>query len=1194
MTSLVRALRLCAFLFAVALSCAGQLPTITTEALANATTGGAYSASLSVSGGTPPYSNWTVGAGSLPPGLSLDPVAGSISGTPSASGTFNFWITVQDSAGGISPAKSLAITTSVPVIATTASVLSIVVGTAYSYTLAVSGGTPPYNNWTVASGSLPQGLFLNPVTGVISGTPITVGIYNFTLTVQDATGVTSAPQPLTIVTGVAIITNSLPKGTLTAPYNVQLIGAGGTQPYVSWLVSSGVLPPGLTLTAGTGLLSGTPITSGSYSFSVTVTDSAATTSIAQPFTIVIAPTPVITTGALLPGLPGVPYSATLFASGGTLPLTWAITGTLPTGLSFSPGTGVISGTPQSPAGSTFNFSVQVTDAVGVMSPGQPLSIAISQAGLTLSPTSLSFSAMPGDTVAPPVQSVSIFSLSATVTFTATPTTASGGNWLSVAGGGKTPGSILVSVNTGGLSPGTTYHGTITVSGQNIAASTIPVTFTMGTGGASQLSVTPPSLPLSYVQGNPAEERYLVVSNAGGGTIHFNASATTDSCGSWLNLLTTSGSATAGSPGVIALLVNSAGLSDRSCVGSITVSDSATGQSQTVSVTMTVSAQTQSLLLSQAGMNFQTRVAASPLSQTFSVANSGVGSVNWTATPQTLSGGNWLSVSPATGTSTSGVLPIPVTVSVNSQGLPPGQYYGSVQVASNTVGNSPQAVSIMLTIANAAPGPPPLTPSGVILTGQPTGVSDIQTVTLVNPWSTPLAYNSTVVTDNRVNWLTQTPASGTIAPSATSAATSGITLQASLKGLTPGLQHGVLRVAFTDGTVHSVDIYLIVPASAISAAIAAPAVRTSPAVVEPAFLAESCPGGSGIALVFRSPEPAFQVTAQVPVPVQVTARDCSTGKAIRQPGGASVQILTAAPNGPLTSLPVTLWDDGTGIWTGTWTPIAASPQLNLIARVDQYQGAIASVLSAQSILVGTVNPAPDGAPGVVTNIFNGASYQHPGSVTPGAWVSLFGVGMGDAVASAAQTPFPNSLGGTQVLLQGQALPLYFVNSTQINALIPSGVNPNERQQLVVVRDGTQSASVDVRVANLQPGIFTVNQQGTGQGAITVGNNAQLAAPARPAKRGEYVTIYCTGLGPVTNAPRDGSPAPTSPLATTSLAPVVTIGGVAVPAVFSGLTPMQVGLYQVNVQVPQNAPAGDTVPVVLTIGNAASNTATIAVQ
>jgi uncharacterized protein (TIGR03437 family) len=95
-------------------------------------------------------------------------------------------------------------------------------------------------------------------------------------------------------------------------------------------------------------------------------------------------------------------------------------------------------------------------------------------------------------------------------------------------------------------------------------------------------------------------------------------------------------------------------------------------------------------------------------------------------------------------------------------------------------------------------------------------------------------------------------------------------------------------------------------------------------------------------------------------------------------------------------------------------------------------------------------------------------------------------------------------------------------------------------------------------------------------------------------GEFISIYCTGLGTVSNQPATGAAAQASPLSVTTTIPTVTIGGVAAQVSFSGLTPGAVGLYQVNVQVPMGAPAGDTVPVILSIGGAASNAATIAVQ
>ena len=94
-------------------------------------------------------------------------------------------------------------------------------------------------------------------------------------------------------------------------------------------------------------------------------------------------------------------------------------------------------------------------------------------------------------------------------------------------------------------------------------------------------------------------------------------------------------------------------------------------------------------------------------------------------------------------------------------------------------------------------------------------------------------------------------------------------------------------------------------------------------------------------------------------------------------------------------------------------------------------------------------------------------------------------------------------------------------------------------------------------------------------------------------GEYISIYCTGLGDVTSRPSLGSPSSTTVLATTLASPTVMIGGVPADVSFSGLAPAFVGLYQVNVQVPATAPTGPAIPIVLSIGGAASNTATVAV-
>jgi uncharacterized protein (TIGR03437 family) len=140
---------------------------------------------------------------------------------------------------------------------------------------------------------------------------------------------------------------------------------------------------------------------------------------------------------------------------------------------------------------------------------------------------------------------------------------------------------------------------------------------------------------------------------------------------------------------------------------------------------------------------------------------------------------------------------------------------------------------------------------------------------------------------------------------------------------------------------------------------------------------------------------------------------------------------------------------------------------------------------------------------------------------------------------------------------------------------------------------------VPIGAFSPGIFTIPPGGTGQGAIKIANSATYAAPegsvpgslARPAKIGEFISIFCTGLGAVTATPATGVPSP-SPSPTTVDTPEVMIGGVAATVSFSGLAPGFVGLYQVNVQVP-NVAGGDAVPLLLSIGGVNANAVTVAI-
>src|SRR5664280_2673123 len=364
------ALILCVFLTA----CGGRskpvvplAPVISVSSLPPGVVGAPYSATLGVvrGTGTPPFT-WSITSGNLPPGLSLNSSTGAITGTPTMIGNSSFTVQVTD-AKSLTASEMLSINVRGAVLITPASLPGGQVSIPYSATLTATGGVLPYS-WSVASGTLPPGLTLttNPdSTATISGTPTTIGTSTFTIQVADAesppaTG-TSAPLSIVIEGFVTITTASLPNGTVAIFYDSQLMATGGTTPY-TWSLTSGALPPGLSLTAATGVISGTPTTTGSYPITVQVTDSERTPVTATAaFTIMIDPTPTlqVTTSSLLPGTQGVYYTSPLAATGGVPPYSWSLTtGSLPAGLTLS-GTGVIAGTPI--ASGSFPITVQATD-----------------------------------------------------------------------------------------------------------------------------------------------------------------------------------------------------------------------------------------------------------------------------------------------------------------------------------------------------------------------------------------------------------------------------------------------------------------------------------------------------------------------------------------------------------------------------------------------------------------------------------------------------------------------------------------------------------------------------------------------------------------------------------------------------------------------------------------------------------------
>ena len=339
-------------------------PTITTATLPSWTvTYNNYSVSMQATGGTTPYTWALQGGTNLPPGLNIN-ANGTISGNPTATGTYNPTITLTD-ATGATTSKSYTVTINpLPSITGPATLPTPwTAGNPYTpTTVTATGGTTAYK-W--AASGLPTGLTINQNTGVISGTPSTAGTYSSAVvTMTDAAGATATITYSIVINPALVGPTTLPIGEQNVPYNYTVPASGGTPPY-TWTTTGTNLPAGLTISTA-GLISGTPTGASSNTVTLKVTDSTGATKTSS-ITLTIAAAVNISGPATLSNwtvgrdYPGTP----IIAAGGVAPFTWSATG-LPNGLSINPATGVISGTPTTvTVGAPPTITVQVQDSFGV-------------------------------------------------------------------------------------------------------------------------------------------------------------------------------------------------------------------------------------------------------------------------------------------------------------------------------------------------------------------------------------------------------------------------------------------------------------------------------------------------------------------------------------------------------------------------------------------------------------------------------------------------------------------------------------------------------------------------------------------------------------------------------------------------------------------------------------------------------------
>jgi uncharacterized protein (TIGR03437 family) len=289
-----------------------------------------------------------------------------------------------------------------------------------------------------------------------------------------------------------------------------------------------------------------------------------------------------------------------------------------------------------------------------------------------------------------------------------------------------------------------------------------------------------------------------------------------------------------------------------------------------------------------------------------------------------------------------------------------------------------------------------------------------------------------------------------------------------------------------------------------------------------------------------------------------------------------------------------FDAASGIFT--WVP----PASQIGGHTVQFTATnTAGASSSKNVFVNVGSDTP-----VILALANAASYVNDGGCSPGAAATFLGEGFANTAPKAASTsPIPIEVNGVRVKANGAYMPVFYASETQINVQCPE-LAPGNPLTLTVESATGISSPLSTTVQYTTPGIFSLDGSGRGQGAILLANTSIVAMPhtdgipSQPAKPGDFISIYATGLGPVGISLSTGQPAPTNVLVPATAQVDVLIDGLKANIPFAGLAPGYTGLFQVNAQVPTSIHTGDAVSVQIVTHRpdgsiAQSNVVTIAV-
>ena len=633
------------------------------------------------------------------------------------------------------------------------------------------------------------------------------------------------------------------------------------------------------------------------------------------------------------------------------------------------------------------------------------------------------------------------------------------------GGGSTLPILYPTGPTGG-------SGTGVVIAESTGGSTLPI-FRLPVGAHATTSGS--AFPIEIV--TPLQ------SIAASYTASVSCLGATTNC--WITIPVASGNIAASSSTAITAVVDPQGLQPGTYTANVAIVISpsvGTGPSRllNVPVTLAVSPAGQYLMLSQTGLQFQAASGTTtPITQTMWVTFSGSGFLPFTANTSTLSG-NWLTILK---TPTPGV-PGLVTILANPTGLAPGTYSGLVEFTSPGAVNGTQSVVVTFTVS--ATGPAPALSNNALVFVATAGTSPpSQTVQVSNSSSRTLTANTSIAFASGNGWFTAVSSGTTL----TSSQPLTETVAVNSASLAPGVYLGSMDIHFAEtNTDNLVEVLLVVKGASCT----------------PKQLLPVIPNLSG----------GFVETTGIPVPlVAQVVDDCGTPLT----GGA---VMAYFPGG---DLGVPLISSGAGQWSGTWLPhsttVAGPATVALIAT------SFSPALYGSAGVLGTLAANPTVPVVFSGGVVNSANYAEA-PLAPGGRISIFGNNLAAASAENDTSPYLTVLGGTHVLLGGEALPLQVTAQGLINAIVPFDLPIGVLQQLIV-QQGLNSMPETVVLAAAQPAVFTQDESGKGLGVIGVlkpDGTYFENSPSKPASAGDTLVIYCTGLGNVAPLVPAGTAAP----------------------------------------------------------------------